>query len=149
MYGRFFIGNNYHALGQFIILKYLAQNETTLLRDKETYEKGKEQLDIIHFYNIILGDISQRDIFRLSWEAIFYGFWILRIHRRELGSNPASANPNRIKSDHRQLCSILGQPISKGYNQMKKVSVDNYIDIYMKSVVSIIDSEDRERRDIL
>lgn len=37
---RFFIGSHYHALEPYIILKYLAQEENTLLSDKETYEKS-------------------------------------------------------------------------------------------------------------
>ena len=41
VYGRFFIGTHY-ALGPLIILKYLAQEENTLLSDIETYEKAKE-----------------------------------------------------------------------------------------------------------
>lgn len=36
------MGNYYHVLGPFILLKYLTQEENSLLYDKEIYEKANE-----------------------------------------------------------------------------------------------------------
>ena len=113
VYGRFFIGNHYHALGPFIVLKYLAKE--TLPRDEETYEKAKEQLNIIHLYNIIHGDISPRNILYSQGKVYFIDFGYSEYTEDKLGSNPVSANPERIKSEHEQLCGIFGQPNPKEY----------------------------------
>jgi tRNA A-37 threonylcarbamoyl transferase component Bud32 len=74
VYERSFIENHYHSLGPFIILKYLAQKETTLLRDEETYEKVKERYTIIHFYKVIYGDISPRNILYSHGKVYFIDF---------------------------------------------------------------------------
>ncbi|CAG86581.2 DEHA2D00352p [Debaryomyces hansenii CBS767] len=113
VYGRFFIGNYYHALGPFIVLKYLAKE--TLPRDEETYEKAKEQLNIIHLYNIIHGDISPRNILYSQGKVYFIDFGYSEYTEDKLGSNPVSANPERIKSEHQQLCGIFGQPTPNEY----------------------------------
>jgi len=70
-------------------------------------------LDIIHLYNIIHGNISPRNILYSHGKVYFIDFGYSEYTEDKLGSNPVSANPGRIKSEHRQLCSIFDTPTPK------------------------------------
>ncbi|CUM48647.1 unnamed protein product [Debaryomyces tyrocola] len=54
--------------------------------------------------------------FILSFEGIYFiDFGYSEYKEDKLGSNPVTANQERIKSEHIQLCSIFGQSTPKEY----------------------------------
>lgn len=83
--------------------------------DKETYEKAREQLDIIHYSSIIHGDINQRNILFSHGKVCFIDFGYSEHGKDGIGSHPVSANPERTNSEHGDLCEVFGQPVSEEY----------------------------------
>jgi hypothetical protein len=66
VFGTFNIAKHYHALGPFIILKYIEQGKkenNRFPKDKTTYEKTEEQLKIIHNVGIILYPATPCELF--------------------------------------------------------------------------------------
>ena len=92
--------------------------------DQETYVKAKEQLDIVHYFDIIHGDINQRNILYSNGKVYFIDFGYSEYSDDRLGSNPGSANPERCRSEYRQLCRIFGQSIPKEYEESDEGLVD-------------------------
>lgn len=98
VYGRLFIRKHHYALGPFIILKYLDKKMRPLPLNKVTYEVAKKkQLDIIHYCNIIQGDINPRNILYSDGKINFIDFGYSKHTDNKLGSNPVSANPKRAR----------------------------------------------------
>ena len=115
VFGKFNIGEHYHALGPFLILKYL--DKTICPLDKETYKKAKEQLEIIHGNQIIHGDINLRNILYCDGKVYFIDFGYSNYDDNdEKRSRPVTANEETTKSEHRELCDIFRQPIPEKYN---------------------------------
>ena len=117
VFGKFNIGNHYHALGPFLILKYLDHTKCPL--DKETYKKAEMQLKIIHYSLIIHGDISLRNILYFEEKVYFidFGYSNYDDYHDNKGkrSRPVSANDEVMRSEHRELCKLFGQPIPEEY----------------------------------
>ncbi|CUM48546.1 unnamed protein product [Debaryomyces tyrocola] len=114
VFGKFNIGEHYHALGPFLILKYL--DKTTCPLDEETYKKAEEQLEIIHSNQIIHGDINLRNILYCDGKVYFIDFGYSNYDDNdEKRSRPVSANEATRKSEHRELCEVFGQPIPEKY----------------------------------
>ena len=117
VFGKFNIGEHYHALGPFLILKYLDHTKCPL--DEETYKKAEEQLEIIHYNQIIHGDISLRNILFCEGKVYFIDFGYSNYDDYHDGkgkrSRPVSANEEAKKSEHRELCELFGQPIPEKY----------------------------------
>jgi len=118
VFGKFNIGEHYHALGPFLILKYLDHTKCPL--DEDTYKKAEEQLKIIHCNQIIHGDISLRNILFCEGKVYFIDFGYSNYDdyedRKGKRSRPVSANEGAKKSEHRELCEVFGQPIPEKYN---------------------------------
>ena len=118
VFGTFNIGTHYHALGPFLILKYIEQRKEKydrLPKDRATYEKAEEQLEIIHNMGIIHGDICERNILYSKGEIYFIDFGYSDYFHDKKGSRPASANLERRKSEHRKLCRVFHQLIPGKY----------------------------------
>ena len=114
VFGKFNIGEHYHALGPFLILKYL--DKTTCPLDEETYEKAQEQLEIIHSNQIIHGDINLRNILCCDGKVYFIDFGYSNYDDNdEKRSRPVTANEETTKSEHRELCEVFRQPIPEKY----------------------------------
>ncbi len=91
VFGKFNIGEHYHALGPFLILKYLGQTKCPL--DEETYKKAEEQLEIIHYNQIIHRDINLRNILYYEEKVYFIDFGYSSYDdNKEMRSGPVSAN---------------------------------------------------------
>jgi len=117
VFGKFNIGKHYHAVGPFLILKYL--DHTICPLDEVTYKKAEEQLEIIHYNQIIHGDISLRNILYFEEKVYFidFGYSNYDDYQDNKGkrSRPVSANDESKKSEHRELCKLFGQPIPEKY----------------------------------
>ena len=114
VFGKFNIGEHYHALGPFLILKYL--DKTTCPLDEETFKKAEEQLEIIHYNGIIHGDINLRNILYYNGKVYFIDFGYSNYDDNKGNrSRPVSANEETKKSEHRELCEIFEQPIPEKY----------------------------------
>ena len=114
VFGKFNIGEHYHALGPFLILKYLGQTKCPL--DEETYKKAEEQLEIIHYNGIIHGDINLRNILYYKGKVYFIDFGYSNYDDNdEKRSRPVTANEETKKSEHRELCEVFEQPIPEKY----------------------------------
>ena len=114
VFGKFNIGEHYHALGPFLILKYLGQTKCPL--DEETYKKAEEQLEIIHLNGIIHGDINLRNILYYKGKVYFIDFGYSNYDDNdEKRSRPVTANEETKKSEHRELCEVFRQPIPEKY----------------------------------
>ena len=114
VFGKFNIGKHYHALGPFLILKYL--DKTTCPLDEETYKKAEEQLEIIHCNQIIHGDINLRNILFCNGKVYFIDFGYSNYDDNdETRSRPVTANEETTKSEHRELCEVFRQPIPEKY----------------------------------
>lgn len=114
VFSKFNIGEHYHALGPFLILKYL--DKTTCPLDEETYKKAEEQLEIIHCNQIIHGDINLRNILYCDGKVYFIDFGYSNYDDNdEKRPRPVTANEETTKSEHRELCKVFGQPIPEKY----------------------------------
>lgn len=112
VFGKFNIGEHYHALGPFIILKYL--NHTKCPLDKETYLKAAEQLKIIHDNEIFLGEIRLQNILYCEGKVYFIDFGYLNYATVRLRDSD-------IRSQHVDLCYLFGQPIPEKYKRKSTI----------------------------
>ena len=130
VFGTFNIGKHYHALGPFLILKYIEQKKEKYIeqgkekydrlpKDKTTYEKAEEQLETIHSFGIIHGDICERNILYSEGKIYFIDFGYSGYFHDKKGSRPVSANSERRKSEHRELCRVFNQLIPEKYEDSK------------------------------
>lgn len=77
LFGQFNIGRHYHAIGPFIIMKYIDPMANVLPINKEVYEKAKFQLDIIHNINgkgMVHGDINRDKVLYYEGKVYFVDF---------------------------------------------------------------------------
>ena len=126
VFGKFNIGEHYHALGPFIILKYIEPEKgkykesekgehNRLPKDRRTYEKAEEQLKIIHSCRILHGDICERNILYSQGNVYFIDFGYSDYNIVEKGSRPVTADPKSMNNEHRKLCRVFNQEIPKQY----------------------------------
>ena len=109
VFGKFNIGEHYHALGPFIILKYIEPEKgehDRLPKDRRTYEKAEEQLKIIHSYGIIHGNICERNILCSQGKVYLIDFGYSDYNNGGRGSRPVTADPRSMNNEHRKLCLI-------------------------------------------
>lgn len=91
VFGIFNIGKHYHVLGPFLILKYIEQGkeeDDRMPKDKPTYEKAEQQLEIIYNVGIIHGDICERNILYSEGKIYFIDFGYSDYFHDKKGSRP-------------------------------------------------------------
>ncbi|CUM50130.1 unnamed protein product [Debaryomyces tyrocola] len=126
VFGKFNIGEHYHALGPFIILKYIEPEKgksiepekgeyNRLPKDRRTYEKAEEQLKIIHSCRILHGDICERNILYSQGKVYFIDFGYSDYNIVEKGSRPVTADQRSTNNEHRKLCRVFNQEIPQQY----------------------------------
>lgn len=118
VFGIFNIGKHYHVLGPFLILKYIEQGkeeDDRMPKDKPTYEKAEQQLEIIYNVGIIHGDICERNILYSQGNVYFIDFGYSDYNIVEKGSRPVTADPKSMNNEHRKLCRVFNQEIPKQY----------------------------------
>lgn len=115
VFGRFDIDVHYHALGPFLILKYIESEALPL--NKETYEKAREQLNIVHSACIIHGDISLRNILYTRGKIYLIDFGYSKYADGDDDRPPSKPVPvtfDNIKNENETLSALFNQAHSEG-----------------------------------